>query len=145
MLIDSQAIFSDAQALTATAASTNILDFGTPGTPNRGNQLTRDKGNEGLMLDIRVGTTFVSGGLSTLVIAVQMDDDVAFGSPTTIQTLEAIAKADLVAGYNVKEICKIPRGATERYLRLNYTVNTANFTAGTISAALVAALQTNEH
>jgi len=44
MLLSTQSIFSDAQVVTATAASTNIIDFGEPGTPVYSNQLTPDMG-----------------------------------------------------------------------------------------------------
>ena len=33
MLMDLQSMFSDKQAITVTAASTNVIDFGAAGTP----------------------------------------------------------------------------------------------------------------
>lgn len=129
MLFDKQNLFSDAQELTASAPSTDVIDTGGG-----------DKGGpEDLYLAVVIGATMVSGGLSTLVITVQTDDDEEFGSAETLVASPAIPKADLVAGA-VPFSVAIPRGA-KRYLRLNYTVATANFSAGNITAGLVKDVQ----
>lgn len=142
---DKQLCFSDAQALTATAYSTNIIDFGARGTPKHGAAaLGRDMGNnDNLFLEISVDVTMVSGGSSTLDITLEQDDDAAFGSAETIFTCAQIAKASLVAGYVVPDLTRLPKGLTKRYARLKYTVGTANFTAGAISAAIRASRQSN--
>lgn len=125
MLIDKENLLSDGQALTATAASTNIIDLGA----------ARELGTANIRLRVQVDAALTSGGSSTLTIALQTDDNASFSSATALFTTAAIPKASLVAGYVAVDIV-VPKG-TERYLRLNYTVGTADFTAGNISAFLV--------
>ena len=125
MWIDKLNRFSNLQALTATAASTDILDLGAD----------RDVGNgEPIELVIVVGTALTSAGASTLVAALQTDSAEGFGTVETLIQTPAIPKASLVAGYEVLKV-KLPLGI-KRYLRVYYTVGTADFTAGTISAFL---------
>jgi hypothetical protein len=134
MIRDHELMFSDAQALTATALSTNVIDLG----PLSGGNLTRDiTGGDGgsLFLHVNVGTTFVSAGASTLVITLESDDNTSLSSATTHYTSPAIAKATLVAGYDF--YIPMPAGNYQRYLALRYTTATADFSAGTISATIV--------
>lgn len=125
MLIDKENLFSNAQALTATAASTNLIDLGAA---------NRDIGKANIRFRAQVDTTFLSGGSSTLTLALQTDSTSSFGSATALYTSPAIAKASLVAGYVAVDIA-VPRGV-KRYLRVNYTVGTADFTAGALTAFL---------
>lgn len=145
MIFDQQSIFSDAQALTATAASTNVLDItGAVGTPpHAAAALDVDVGRADCRIGFTIDETFVSAGASTLSIALQVDTAAAFGSATALWTSSAIAKATLVKGYMFEELVILPRGITERYLRLYYTVGTADFTAGKITAGFVWGQQTN--
>jgi hypothetical protein len=125
MLLDAQLLFSDLQALTATANSTNVIDT----------LAARDiAAGEDLYVVCVVTTTTVSAGSSTLTITLETDDNVSFSSATTLYTTSAIAKATLVAGYRALSF-KLPR-YTERYLRLVYTVATADFTAGKFLAGI---------
>ena len=144
MIIDSQALFSDDQAVTATAVSSNIIDLGATGTvPGGSTALSRDIG-KGTPVEILIQWTVaaVSGGASTVTVDLETDDNSSFSSATTLATTGAIAKATLVAGYQMK-IYYMPRGA-ERYIRLNYTVAIANLTAGAVTAGIVAGVQTND-
>ncbi len=133
MILDKQNEFSDAQALTATAASTNIIDTSVLG----------DAKNE-LYLVVQVSTKLASSGTSaTLDIILQHDSAVGFGTVATLATLAQIAEATLVAGYRCWAI-RLPAGA-KRYLRMYYTVGTENFTSGNIDAFLTPDVQTNEN
>lgn len=141
MILSKQGNFSEAQAITTTAASTNIIDRGAPGTPlGAPTTVPRDLGKSEIPILIQVVTTFAT--LTSLQVTVQADDDVAFGSPTTVLTTQAIPVASLVAGYKFP-IRHLPLGITERYIRLNYTVAGSAATAGAVTAGLVAAVQTN--
>jgi hypothetical protein len=144
MILSMQDIFSDAQAITATAASTNIIDLGKAGTPfGAPTALNPDVAKAGveIPLDVRVVTTFAT--LTSLAVSVEIaaDGDAAFGSPTTIATSAAILAATLVAGYQFPFPARIPEGVNARYVRLKYTVAGSNATAGAITAAVVAARQ----
>jgi hypothetical protein len=136
MILDAQNLLSDAQAITATAASTNYIDLGAVGSDVNGNQLTRDLGKgTPVPLLIQVLTAFTASGSATLTITLEVDDNTSFSSAKTVYTSGAVAKATLVAGYRLP-IRYVPKGADERYLRLNYTVATGPMTAGTITAGI---------
>jgi hypothetical protein len=131
MFIDKQLAMSDAQVLTASAASTNYVDQGAAGdarVPLR------------LLVNVSLALTS-AGNAATLDVTLQTDDNASFSSATTIATIAQVAEASLVAGYKVCDI-PVPSG-TERYLRVYYTVGTENFTAGTIDAALVMDVDSN--
>lgn len=132
-ILDKQLQFSDGQAITATAPSTNIVDLGPPG-PNR---LTPGAEGQDWFIHIWFPVQFTAAGAGTLTIALQTDDDVAFGSPVTLATFGPIGKASLGPGITPAELplaIKVPMDC-QRYLRLNYTVATGPMTAGTVSAA----------
>ena len=136
MYLDKENEFSDAQALTATAASTNYIDVGHTG--NWG------PGVEEIEVIVQVDVALTSGAGSTLVAALQTDDNTSFSSAASLATTGTIAKASLVAGYQVAH-WRIPVSGAERYIRIYYTVGTADFTAGSISAFVVAGGQTNRN
>jgi hypothetical protein len=141
MIMSLQDLYSDAQAITASAASTNYYDRGAKGTPYGAySALVGDMGKGSIVpIRIQVVTTFAT--LTSLKVALQADDDVAFGTPTTVLETEAIAAAALVAGYYFN-LTQIPMKTTERYLRLYYTVAGSDATAGKITAGHVLAHQT---
>lgn len=137
-LFDESGLFSVNQAITATAVSTNSVDFGAMGTPptNVG-ALVYDLGNSEIEISVQVTETFAT--LTSLKVAVEMDDNSSFSSPTVIGSSEAVAAAALVAGYRFRIPVVIPEGATERYIQLRYTVAGSNATAGKVFAGIVAA------
>lgn len=127
MLYDTQCQFSDNQAVTADAASTNVY------CPAKG-QLNEIAGGKPIPLRIQVTETFAT--LTSLEIKLQTATDAAFTTPVTLETTGAIAAADLVAGY-VATINFMPKG-NKGYLRLYYDVTGSNATAGKITAGIVA-------
>jgi len=136
MIFDATNLFSDAQAVTASAASTNVIDLGAAQTPKHGAQaVTKDLG-KGNPVGIRIQVVEDFATLTSLAVALQKDTVEGFGSPETVISLATVAAADLVAGY-VFPLETLPRGADQRYLRLNYTVTGSNATAGKITAGLV--------
>lgn len=142
MIYDAQTLFSDRQAVTATAASTNTIDLGATGTPYGGSPLVRDVG-KGNCVDVAVTVTEAFATLTSLTISVEVDDNSAFSTAATVFTTPAILAATLVAGYSVPMLVELPEGTNERYVRLNYTVAGANATTGKITAGVVAARHTN--
>lgn len=132
MYVDNDLMFSDAQAVTASAASTNSLDMRVA---------TRNIGaGQPIELVCLVTTTTTSGGSTTMDVALQDSADNSSFANTVIAAA-GIAKATLVAGYEFLRAA-LPRGL-RRYLRVNYTVNTANFTAGAFTAYLAVGRQDN--
>lgn len=135
MIIDYENELSSAQAVTATAASTNYIDFGDTRDHATGNPL---------MLEIAVDTAAVSGGSTTVDFALEFDTTTTFTPDKTITLVSGVAKATLVAGYVVYR-GSIPEYGSYRYCQLKYTVNTANLTAGAFSARIVEAFQSNKN
>lgn len=129
MFIDTDVAFSDDQALTATAASTNTIYLGnTSDVP--------------LRLIIGVSTVRTNVGASTLDITVQTETDADFGSPTTVLTLPQLAAASFDSTGILYDV-ELPRSIAEKYVRLYYTVGTEDFTVLKIYAYLTPASQTN--
>jgi hypothetical protein len=133
MIQSLQSTFSNDQAITASAASTNIYDLMANGTVvGAGSALPRDEG-KGHKIPLRIQVTETFATLTSLKVAVQQDDDAAFGSAAVVLESEAILAATLVAGY-VFNIDSIPLKTTKRYIRLYYTVAGSDATAGKIRA-----------
>lgn len=117
------------QAITATAASTNVLDM----------LANRDigAGSADIMLNVEVTTSFAT--LTSLQISYQTSADNS--SWVDVVMTGAIVVADLVAGAKILRMA-IPafslndKGTPNRYIRLNYTVTGSNATAGAIVAYL---------
>lgn len=129
MILDKLLQFSNAQALTATAVSTDVIDLAVardmaPGEPIKGYIVNP--------------TALLSAGATTLQVQVQGSTDNSTFS--TYWESEAIAKASITAAGSRIDF-ELPRPtpgrALPRYLRLNYVVAVSDFTAGTITAGLV--------
>lgn len=137
MLMSEQQLFSDAQAVTTTAASTNLIDLGATGTPlGAPAALVRDIG-KGKPIPIFVRLLAAAGGTSpTLDVTVQIDDNVGFASPTTVAAAAQVAGG--AAGEEVYLDVYLPEGVNQRYLRLMYTAGgttpTHSITAGVVMA-----------
>jgi len=142
MIVSKQSLLSDAQAITASAASTNYYDFGAPGTAfGHASALAPDQGLAP-KIPVRIQVTTAFATLTSLKVAVQVDDNTSFSSATTVLETEAIAAASLIAGY-VFNIDSVPLKTNERYMRFYYTVAGSDATAGVITAGVVLANQTN--
>lgn len=145
MILDALLQFSNAQAITATATSTNILDLHMAGIPVLANlQGARDIGigdDPAMKLLVQVGTTFLT--LTSLTVAIQGATDNGSGGANAFSTYyssPAIAVASLVAGARLfdMDMPRPPQGvAMPRFLQLNYTVAGSNATAGTLNSYLV--------
>jgi len=110
MYLDSLLKFSDAQALTATAVSTNVVPL----------SLDRDIGiGEPMAIVITVGVSAdIANADETYQFQLQTDDNDAFSSATVIGDV-TVAAASLTAGDKVV----IPIGhSNEAFLRLNYVL-----------------------
>lgn len=128
MILDKYNLFSEDQAVTATAVSTNVVDLG----------VDRDIG-KGVPVPILIQVTEDFATLTSLTATIETDDNEAFSSPTTLATSGAIPVASLLTGYQFP-MQYMPLG-TQRYVRINYTVAGTNATAGTVTAGVVAAHQ----
>ena len=122
MILDNQAIFSDGQSVTASAASTNVIKVN--GDIAKG---------EPVEIFVQVAETFAT--CTSVKVGIQTDDSENFGSAVTLEETAAIAVANLVQGY-VFSIKFLPKGI-KKFVRLYYTVDGNNATAGKIKAGIV--------
>ena len=128
MLLDTQTLFSDRQAITTSAPSTNVvcasngklkeISFGVP-----------------MPMIIQVVEDFAN--CTSVKVGIQTCAEETFTQPTTLAETGAIPVANLKAGYKFP-INYMPKGNLG-FLRLYYTVaGTAN--AGKIDAGFVAGI-----
>ena len=141
MILSANQTFSDGQALTGTAASTNVIDLGATGTVLKAPAaLIRDVG-KGNPIQVLVQFDVAAGGTSpTIDITLEMDTADSFASATTVATVPQIAGG--AAGQRVP-FYVLPEQITERYIRLNYTLGGTSPTY-TVTAAIVLADQTSD-
>lgn len=135
MIFDAQSLFSDAQAITADAASTNTIDLGAAGTPMHAKgPITQDVGR-GRPIELRMQVVEAFNNLTSLRIVIQTDSTEAFSSPKEASSV-TVPLASLVAGY-VAPIAYVPRGVDERFVRVFYDVTGTAPSTGKVTAGLV--------
>lgn len=134
MILDKLTLFSEAQAVTASAASTDVLDLG----PIKGT--VRDIGvGYPIEFMVQVSTTATAAGAATVNFQLQTSADNS--TYTTIYDSGALALTALVAGKR-PVVAKVPQGV-KRYLRVNYSVGTGPLTAGAFTAGLLLDVDAN--
>lgn len=142
MIIDNNLVLSNNQAITATAASTNSIDLGAPGTPfGSPVPVEQDigKGN-GIPIALNVAQAF--NNLTSLAVALQVSTDNATWKEVVTHTY---LLADLNAVKQLDFPAQLPIGVNARYMQLNYTVVGTAPSTGQIFAAIVASRQNNNH
>jgi hypothetical protein len=130
MMLDALLQVSSAQAVTATAVSTNAIDLGTP----------RDIGvGEDLYAVFAVDTTATAAGAATVTFEAITSAAADLSSPNVLTSTGAIGKAELTAGRALICLCLPPSSLAalplgQRYLGVRYTVATGPLTAGAFTA-----------
>lgn len=161
MFLDALVQFSTAQAITATAASTNIYDVTGAGSGNAPNMIGGvtaagaatligfDIGDgDGIAIPevyVDVSTSFASGGGATLQIVLQAAPDNGSNAPGTYVTIyqsAVLTVAQLTSNAAIQfQVPEVPPStfgeAMPRFYRLNYVVATSTFSAGALNANLV--------
>ena len=131
MIIDKALQVSNKQAVTATAPSTDVIDFGQA-TPNTGMD-DRSK------MVVTVSETAAAAGAATVAFVVQDSaDNTSFAD---VVSFGPVGKDSLKAGAQV--VIPMPV-KLRRYCRVNYVVATGPLTAGRFSAQIVAGIQQND-
>lgn len=139
MILSAQQLFSDDQAITADADSTNVIDLGVAGTPyDAAAALNQDIG-KGNKIPLLVQVTEAFNNLTSLEIKVSTGSTTALGTTIASQT---ILLADLVAGKQLN-LDFVPNGIVERYLGIEYDVTGTAPTTGKITAGISMGVQTN--
>lgn len=142
MIFSAQEIFSDDQAVTATAVSTNVIDLGVRGTPFGAVAALNGDVGKGNEIPLLVQVTAAFATLTSLTVTLETSANADLSASTVLYSSGAIAAADLVAGKLLAPRV-LPDGAVGRYLGLRYTVAGDPATAGTITAGIVDGVQTN--
>ena len=151
MYVDSQIEFSDAQAVTATAISSNVYDLFSMGlgggatdvTPNT--RLDIGQGTDHLYLVVNTAVTATdTGNDATLTITLESADDAGLTTNAQVHySSGAIAFASFAtAGTNLVAI-RLPSALYRRYLGVRYTVASGPLTAGAFDAFVTPTLQQN--
>lgn len=139
MILDKFNEFADAQAVTSTAISQNVIDLAPLGG-GTGTNTVRDIGSgEDVYLVVRtVQAATDSGSDATLTVTLESDSTENLAtSPTVHFSTGAMAFAAFSpAGAELAAI-KLPAGNYERYLGVRFTVASGPLTAGTFDAFLV--------
>jgi len=154
MIFDNNLIFSNNQAITASAASTNNVDLQGALAINVGvgTVFGEDIGiGDGVAIPniaAFVTTTFTAGGAATMSVAAEYAIDTGSGEPAgtpgswniAVQS-DVIPVASLVQGAKIFPIywpeVQLPGDVLPRYLRLYYTVATGPMLTGKVFAGLV--------
>lgn len=142
MLLDENTLFSEDQAVTASAASTNYMDLGASATPPGAPAALGNKIGGGNDIPLVISVTEDFATLTSLTVTIEVDDNTSFSSARTVASTGAIPVAELVAGY-ITSLTVLPHTIDERYMRLYYTVGGSNATAGKVNASLTPGIQTN--
>ena len=109
MLLDAQTLLSDAQALTATANSTNVYDSGSDRNLGIGEPLAVK-----ITCDVAIG-----GTTPTATAKITTDDNSSLSSKTDLTG--AVSLAGLAAGGSVILVIP-PDTVAERYIAVTYTL-----------------------
>lgn len=141
MILDTQSMFSgsiaadgtrSAQAITATAVSTNVIDLRQP----NGAPATADNGILGPMLWLVVIVSQAFNTLTSLTVTLESDSaSTLASSPVVHFSSGAVALASLTAGATIVRT-PMPSGDYKRYLGVRYTVTGSNPTLGSVYAFL---------
>jgi len=127
MRLDAQNEFSDAQAVTVTALSTNVIDLGQVSP--------KIMGGEDAYIEVKVGTTFAGGTSLRAVVWTDDTTTVSSGADIISGDVLTVASNQLDAGVTVLRVSL--KGLNfQRYLGLQYVV-VGTMSAGAIDAAIV--------
>lgn len=135
MITDALLLLSSAQAVTASAVSTNTIDLG----------LARDVGaGEPLYVVLTVDESFATATSVTINTIISANADLS--SADILSSTPAIPIANLLAGrkpivLEVPSAILIANPVGKRYLGLSYTIGGSNATAGKFTANVVRDVQ----
>lgn len=134
MIIDAQLLFAQAQAVTASAPSTNVVDLGS----------NREVGvSAGMQTVINVVASAAAAGAATVQVQLQAATDSGFSAPINLAQTDVIPVASLVAGYSAYLPTPVTVGVNYRYLRIYFNVASGPLTAGSFTAEMVYGVQAN--
>jgi len=128
MIHDKENLYSDAQAVTAAAASTNLIDH----------QAARELGvGEDLYLVVQCDVAMTDAGSdSTLAVILQTDALAAMGSPLTVMAVGVFPALSAIGTRFVVRLPAVGDNPWEQFTRVYYTPANGNLTTGSFTAFL---------
>lgn len=152
MYVDSQVEFSNAQALTVSAISTNVYDTftttvggatGAAVTPN----IRLDHGtgvdHSYLVVSVPVAITDTGNDATLTVELVSADDAALTAAPVVHFSSGALAFGAFAAAGQILAVTKLPVGLYKRYLGVRYTVGDGPLLTGAVDAFITTDIQFN--
>lgn len=126
MITDALLLFSDAQAVTAAAGSTNNIDLGSVRDIGTGDDLY-------VVAVLDVAMTDGAGNTYPLVVALEGDSTETF-TPDGTQDLFSFPAASAIGTTKFAKLSPGSAPLQYRYIRLKYTPTGGNLTAGSVTA-----------
>lgn len=133
-ILDTRAEFSDAQAVTATAISTNVMDIKGLGlAPNA----TENIGAPAITyLVVSAGAAATAAGAATVTVTLESAANAELSSGAVVHfSSGAIPLSGMTAGARMVAI-PLPAGDYKEFVGIRYTVSTGPLTGGTFNAYL---------
>jgi hypothetical protein len=149
MILDTQSALADAQAVTATAISANVLDTasvlagaGASISPN--GRVDFGQGTDLYLVVQTLAAATDTGSDATLTVTLESADDAALSTNAIVHfSTGALAFATFSpAGTRIAAV-RLPSALYRRYLGCRFTVASGPLTAGAFSAYLTADLSAN--
>ena len=137
MYLDAKNEFSDAQTVTSTAISSNVIDLGATNT-------LKDIGTgQDVYLVVSTQTAATdSGSDATLTVTLESDSTANLATSATVHySTGALAFSAFSPAGAVLAAVKLPAGNYERYVGVRYTVASGPLTAGKFDAFLTTDVQ----
>lgn len=143
MILNKNLILSEAQAITATAISANVIQWPANGIPyGEAAAIVRNLG-PGTPMPILLQVVEDFATLTSLTITLETADNAALSSNAVVLASSgALAAAVLLAGYKPSFLRYMPDATMKAFLGLRYTVGGSNATTGKMTAAIATEVQT---
>lgn len=139
MIVDASLELSDAQAITVSEASTNVIDLGAMGTTAYNKQLLQQHLGRGICVPLLIQVVENFATLTSLTVTLRQSTASNMASPDSLIS-QTVPVAKLREGFKFN-LDKLPAEITKRYIDLSYTVTGSDATAGKIDAAIVSAVE----
>lgn len=151
MYVDTQVELSDAQAVTSTAISSNVIDTLSTSvgaatlTSLSPNTITDIGAGEDVYLVVSTQTTCTdTGSDATLTLTLETDSATGLGTSTVVASTGALAFATFATAGTQVWLLKLPPFDYKRYLGIRYTIAAGPLTAGAFDAYLTTSIQKNK-
>ena len=142
MILNKNLILSEAQAITATAISQNVIQWPTNGIMYGDAAATPRNLGPGNPMPILLQVVEAFNTLTSLTITLETSAAADLSSSTVLASSGAIPLATLIIGHRPSFLRYFPDATLLAFIGLRYTVTGTNPTLGKITAAVATEVQT---